>query len=62
MLQAVVNNYPAVVSVFLEDKSAKALAIHKPITMFKFLYVAHYLAGVLKLQLLIRDLIFTLLR
>ena len=47
-VQAVVNNYPAVVSVFLEDKSAKALAMHKPITTFKFLYVAHYLADVLK--------------
>jgi len=47
-VQAVVDNYPALVSVFLEDKSAKALAMHKPITTFKFLYVAHYLADVLK--------------
>ena len=37
-VQAVVN-YPSLVSVFIEDNSAKALVMHKPITTsYKFLY------------------------
>ena len=47
-VEAVVDKYPAVVNVFLEDKSTKPLAMRKPITTFKCLYVAHYLADVLK--------------
>ncbi|KAJ8307526.1 hypothetical protein KUTeg_015610 [Tegillarca granosa] len=47
-VQAVVDNYSSLVSVFLEDNSAKALAMHKPISTYKFLYVAHFLADVLK--------------
>jgi hypothetical protein len=38
-VQAVVVNYPSLVSVFIEDNSAKALVMHKPITTsYKFLY------------------------
>ncbi|XP_048763590.2 zinc finger protein 862-like [Ostrea edulis] len=47
-VQAVVDNYSSLVSVFLEDNYAKALAMHKPITTYKFLYTAHYLADVLR--------------
>lgn len=47
-MQAVVDNDTALVSVFLEDNSAKALAMHKPNTTYKFLYTSHYLADVLR--------------
>ncbi|KAJ8314504.1 hypothetical protein KUTeg_006654 [Tegillarca granosa] len=47
-VQSVVDNFEGVVSVFLEEGSARALSLHKPITCFKFLYTAHFLADVLK--------------
>ncbi|XP_062594268.1 zinc finger protein 862-like, partial [Saccostrea cucullata] len=47
-VQAVVDNYQSVVAVMLEESSAKALALHKPISCYKFLYVAHFLADALK--------------
>jgi hypothetical protein len=46
-VQSVVDNFPGLVSVFLEDKAAKALCMHKSITNYKFLYTAHFLADVL---------------
>jgi len=46
-VQSVVDNYSSVVSVFLEDNCPKALSLHKPITTFKFLYIAHFLADIL---------------
>jgi hypothetical protein len=36
-VQAVIDNYPSLVSVFIEENSAKALVMHKPITTYKFL-------------------------
>lgn len=47
-VQAVVDNFQSVVAVILEDNSAKSLALHKPISCYKFLYVAHFLADALK--------------
>ena len=47
-LQALLQNYSSLVSLFLEETSGKALALHKPITSYKFLYVAHYLADVME--------------
>ena len=47
-LQALLQNYSSLVSLFLEESSGKALALHKPITSYKFLYVAHYLADVME--------------
>ena len=46
-LQALLQNYSSLVSLFLEETSGKALSLHKPITCYKFLYVAHYLADVM---------------
>ena len=46
-LQALQQNYSSLVSLFMEESSGKALALHKPITSYKFLYVAHYLADVM---------------
>ena len=46
-LQALLQNYNSLVSLFLEESSGKALCLHKPITSYKFLYVAHYLADVM---------------
>lgn len=46
-LQALLQNYDSLVSLFLEESSGKALSLHKPITCYKFLYVAHYLADVM---------------
>ena len=45
-LQALLQNYNSLVSLFLDESSGKALALYKPITSYKFLYVAHYLADV----------------
>ena len=48
-VQAVVVNYASLVSVFIEDNSAKALVMHKPITTsYKFLYTVHFLSDVLR--------------
>ena len=47
-VEAVVRNYPSLLSVFLEEKSAKALSLHKPLSCYKFLYCAHFLSDVLK--------------
>nr|XP_022317923.1 zinc finger protein 862-like [Crassostrea virginica] len=46
-VEAVVRNYPSLLSVFLEEKSAKALSLHKPLSCYKFLYCAHFLSDVL---------------
>jgi hypothetical protein len=32
----------------LEENAAKSLALHKPISCYRFLYVAHFLADALK--------------
>lgn len=49
-------NYSAVVSVFLEQISGKALALYKPTTNYKFLHVTHFLADCLKpLAILSKD-------
>ena len=47
-LHALLQNYSSLVSLFLEETSGKALARHNPITSYKFLYVAHYLADVME--------------
>ena len=47
-VQSGLNNYSSLISVFLEDGSSKALAMHKPISSVKFLYVLFCLADVLK--------------
>ena len=47
-VDAVVKTYPSLLSVFLEEKSAKALSLHKPLSCYKFLYCAHFLSDVLK--------------
>lgn len=47
-VSAVVKNYSALLSVFLQENSAKALSLYKPVSSFKFLYCAHFLADVLK--------------
>ncbi|XP_045215333.2 zinc finger protein 862-like [Mercenaria mercenaria] len=47
-VDALVTNYPSLISVFLEENSGKALSLYKPITTYKFLYVAHFLCDVLK--------------
>lgn len=46
-LQALLQNYSSLVSLFLEETSGKTLSLHKPITCYKFLYVAHCLADVM---------------
>ena len=46
-LQALLQNYDSLVSMFLEESSGKALCLHKPITCYKFLYAAHYYADVM---------------
>lgn len=46
-LQVLLQNYDSLVSLLLEESSGKALSLHKPITCYKFLYVAHYLADVM---------------
>ena len=43
-----VQNYNSLVSLFLEETSGIALALYKPITSYKFLYVAHYLADMME--------------
>ena len=48
VLQALLQNYSSLISLFLEESSGKALALHKPITSYKFLYVAHYLVDVME--------------
>lgn len=47
-VDAVVKTYPSLLSVFLEEKSAKARSLHKPLSCFKFLYCADFLSDVLK--------------
>jgi hypothetical protein len=47
-VDALVKTYSPILSVFLEEKSAKALSLHKPMSCFKFLYCAHFLSDVLK--------------
>ena len=47
-VSAMVSNYSSLISVFLEEKSGKALSLHKSLTCFKFLYVVHFLCDVLK--------------
>ncbi|KAH3895466.1 hypothetical protein DPMN_019631 [Dreissena polymorpha] len=48
VVDALVTNYPSLVSLFLEDKSGKALCLYKPIATYKFLYTAHFMCDVLK--------------
>ena len=43
-----VTNYSSLISVFLEERSRKALSLHKPITTYKFLYTAHFLCDALR--------------
>lgn len=45
-VDAVVKTYPSLLPVFLKEKSAKALSLHKPLSCFKFLYCAHFLSDV----------------
>lgn len=45
---ALVCNYSSLLSVFLEEKSARSLSLHKPVSTYKFLYVAHFLSDALK--------------
>lgn len=47
-VDAVVKTYPSLLSVFLEEKSAKALSLHKSLSCYKFLYCAHFSSDVLK--------------
>ncbi|KAJ8299944.1 LOW QUALITY PROTEIN: hypothetical protein KUTeg_021463 [Tegillarca granosa] len=47
-VHAIVVNYPALLSVFMEEKSGRALSLHKPVSTYKFLYCAHFLSDVLK--------------
>ena len=47
-VDAMVTNYSSLISVFLEERSGKALSLHKSLTCYKFLYVAHFLNDVLK--------------
>ena len=47
-VSALVRNYSSLLSVFLEESSAKALSLYKPISTYKFLYVAHFLSDVLE--------------
>lgn len=47
-VDAVVKTYPSLLSVFLEEKSAKTRSLHKPLSCFKFLYCADFLSDVLK--------------
>ncbi|KAH3795400.1 hypothetical protein DPMN_148950 [Dreissena polymorpha] len=43
-----IQNFSNLVSVFLQEKSGKALSLYKPITCYKFVYVVHFLADVLQ--------------
>jgi hypothetical protein len=45
---ALVKNYSSLLSCFLEENSAKALSLYKPVATYKFLYVAHFLSDVLE--------------
>ena len=47
-LKALLQNNDSLVSLFLEESSGKALALYKPITPYKFFYVAHYLVDVIE--------------
>ena len=47
-VDALVTNYSSLLSVFLEEKSGKSLMLHKPVSCYKFLYVAHFLNDCLK--------------
>ncbi|XP_053400474.1 zinc finger protein 862-like [Mercenaria mercenaria] len=47
-VDALVKNYSSLLSVFLEESSGKALSLYKPISTYKFLYVAHFLCDTLK--------------
>ncbi|KAG1673887.1 Zinc finger protein 862 [Nymphon striatum] len=47
-VRAVCENYSPLVSVLSEDKGARAQGLLKCISHFKFLYVSHFLADVLK--------------
>ncbi|KAJ8303661.1 LOW QUALITY PROTEIN: hypothetical protein KUTeg_018771 [Tegillarca granosa] len=47
-VHAVVRNYSSLISVFLEENSAKALSLYKPVSTYKFLFCAHFLSDVLK--------------
>ncbi|XP_052222893.1 zinc finger protein 862-like [Dreissena polymorpha] len=47
-VEAMIQNFSSLVSVFLQEKSGKALSFYKPITCYKFLYVVHFLADVLQ--------------
>ncbi|KAJ8303643.1 hypothetical protein KUTeg_020039 [Tegillarca granosa] len=41
-VHAIVVNYPALLSVFMEEKSGRALSLHKPVSTYKFLYCANF--------------------
>ncbi|KAJ8321757.1 hypothetical protein KUTeg_000228 [Tegillarca granosa] len=47
-VHAIVLNYQALLSVFLEESSGKALSLYKPVATYKFLYCCHFLSDVLK--------------
>ena len=47
-VDAILQNFSALVSVLLEENSGKALSLYKPVTCFKFLYVAHFMTDALK--------------
>ena len=47
-VDAILENYEALVSVLLEENGGKSLSLYKPITCYKFLYVANFLADALK--------------
>ncbi|XP_069122279.1 uncharacterized protein [Argopecten irradians] len=55
-VHALVRNYSAMLSVFLEENSAKSLSLHKPVSNYKFLYCAHFLSDVLKHLSVLKDL------
>ena len=47
-VDAILENYEALVSVLLEKNGGKSLSLYKQITCYKFLYVAIFLADALK--------------
>ncbi|KAJ8300647.1 LOW QUALITY PROTEIN: hypothetical protein KUTeg_022166 [Tegillarca granosa] len=47
-VSAVVKNYSALLSVYLQENLAKVLCLYNPVSSFKFLYCTHFLADDLK--------------